>query len=93
MKLNGMASSNNWNGSSLAAARNRVAPSSQNVHRAHSRLSLLPTISAGGSSVGKTSESLTPTHVPVSANTRSGAAAAAHARKRRQTSGAELGRP
>ena len=71
--------------------RNRIPPG-QNVHRAQSRLSLLPTSSMTGSSIGKTSENLTPTHLPVSANTRSGAAAV-NARKRRQTSGAELSRP
>lgn len=60
------------------------------TRRAQSRLSLMPATST--SSGMKVSETLTPTHLPPSANTRSVAGIAASARRRRQTSGAELGR-
>jgi len=94
--------------SSLAAAKDYTASSSRassrvstagrsqlpnangngNGRRAQSRLSLMP--AAMGSGV-KVSETLTPTHVPPSAGTRS-SVLQANARRRRQTSGAELGR-
>ena len=87
--------SREWNvtGSAAAAARSNSrlqGRQQQNVHRAQSRLSLAPTTNSTGSGSGKTSENLTPTHAPPSANTRSNVAA--NARRRRQTSGAELGR-
>ena len=83
-------SSSNWSSSNVAVVRtNRLPPAqvARNVHRAQSRLSLAPTTNG---SIGKSSETSTPTHAPPSANTRS--SAAANARRRRQTSGAELGR-
>lgn len=90
------------NGSRVSMAGSQRLPANANApaRRAQSRLSLAPVstggVGGGGSGV-KVSETLTPTHVPPSANTRSAAAqqaAAGHAnaRRRRQTSGAELGR-
>ncbi len=61
----------------------------QNSGRAQSRLSIIPS-NLTGTVANRGSDSATPTHAPPSANTRSNIAA--NARRRRQTSGAELGR-
>ncbi|KAK4549607.1 hypothetical protein LTR36_004908 [Oleoguttula mirabilis] len=63
-----------------------------NMQRQQSRLSVAPGTSRLSMVSGeKTQQSSTPTHAPPSANTRS-SAAVVNARRRRQTSGAELGR-
>lgn len=86
-------SSNNW-GSNVAPAAiarsNSRLQRRQDVSRTQSRLSLAPGTGTAASVSGKTSANLTPTHAPPSANTRS--SIAVNARRRRQTSGAELGR-
>jgi len=93
--------SNNWSSNSLATAKHSRAHNGQHPPRMQSRLSMLPMSSGSGSSglsvngAGeKVAETPTPNHAPVSAGTRSGAAvaAAANARRRRQTSGVEIGR-
>jgi hypothetical protein len=86
-------SSSNWSSNLPPAAvgrSNSRLQGRQNVSRTQSRLSIAPATSTAGNASGKTSENLTPTHAPPSANTRS--SFAANARRRRQTSSAELGR-
>ena len=83
-------SSSNWsnNVASAALARsNSRLQGRSNIGRAQSRLSIAPLTNGVASKAG---ENLTPTHAPPSANTRSNLAAST--RRRRQTSGAELGR-
>jgi hypothetical protein len=90
---------NGWNaalsnvGASSGARNNRLAGRA-NVSRAQSRLSLVPSGNATGTVAGRSAvgENSTPTHAPPSANTRSSVAMNANARRRRQTSGAEVGR-
>ena len=88
--ISGIANSN-WSSSNLTAARHSRLPARPAVQRAQSRLSYASNSGMNGSATTKTSENSTPTHAPVSANTRSSAAVAI-ARRRRQTSGAELSR-
>ena len=87
-------STSNWS-SNMAApvaprSNSRLQGRQQNPQRTQSRLSMAPTSNVTGTASVKAGENLTPTHSPPSSNTRSGAAA--NARRRRQTSGAELGR-
>ena len=87
------ASSSNW-GNNIAPAAvarsNSRLQGRQNPSRTQSRLSLAPVTNTTGTVAGKAGENSTPTHAPPSANTRSNFAA--NARRRRQTSGVEMGR-
>jgi serine/threonine protein kinase len=83
-------SSCNVNVAAPVGGRSSRLGSRQNTSRAQSRLSLMPTANATGTVANRAGENMTPTHAPPSANTRS--SMAANARRRRQTSGAELGR-
>ena len=76
----------NANGVSAAAKSRLPRTNTANARRPQSRLSIAP-----GSSISEKGENTTPTHAPPSANTRH-STAVANARRRRQTSGAELGR-
>jgi len=96
----GSSSQGQWP-SSAASAASSVVPAKSgrlpprtsiaNVQRQQSRLSVATSSRLSMASAEKTQDTLTPTHAPPSANTRS-SAVLANARRRRQTSGAELGR-
>ena len=86
-------SSTNWGNSVAPAAvarSNSRMQGRQNPSRTQSRLSLAPVTHTTGNAGSKAGETLTPTHAPPSANTRSNIPA--NARRRRQTSGVEIGR-
>lgn len=101
----GSGSQSQWASNSAASvvpAKSGRAPpraslaSVNSPQRQQSRLSLAPSTTSSRlntsiTATEKSQENLTPTHIPPSANTRS-SSAVANARRRRQTSGAELSR-